>query len=220
MNMKRIISFVCSALALLILSPLASFAQSSGSSDNPATASWGVKVAFDVNLPGKAHGDAGSVKIYKKGYGVTAGAVYRHNFNSKFYIEPGASIFYDNYSTDFVIMTPDGKDESDPSLYKVGLRVPVVGGFTFNVADFFNMSVFTGPELSYAFAGDIRSKYAHLFGKDGEQRRIDAAWKVGIGVPYQNVFISLDAAIGMTDLLKSNMTYRDNRLTLSVSYFF
>lgn len=219
MKIKRILTFAFSALALLSHA-LSSYAQSYNDSDEPSTASWGIKAAFDVNLPGKWHGDAGSVKMYKKGYGVTVGAVYRYNFNSKFYLEPGASIFYDNYDTDITPLAADGSAEKEPSLYKVGVRVPVVGGFTFNVADFFNMSVFTGPELSYAFAGDIRSKQMDLFGKDGQQRRIDCAWKVGIGVPYQNVFISLDAAIGMTDLLKGGMTYRDNRLTLGISYFF
>ncbi len=194
---------------------------------------WGVKAAFDLNLPGKWHGDAGSVNMYRYGFGGTLGAVCNVWLGHNFYLEPGVSIFYDTYSYKGVVFSADGSgygDESDPSLYKVGVRVPVVAGYSFAVGSSLVMSVFTGPEMSYAFAGKVKLKNPELagqengldlFGRYGTQRHVDCAWKFGFGWQmYDSWMISLEGAVGMTDLLRGGMTFRENRLSVALTRYF
>lgn len=190
---------------------------------------WGVKAALDVNIPGKWHTSDYSVSMYKPGLGGSLGVVYNIYLGHNFYLEPGVSLFYDTYSyKDLVIGMENGIQEENPSIYKAGLRIPVVAGYTFNIADSFGLSVFTGPELSYSFAGDIKVKNKELvedtelslFGKGGNQRRVDCAWKIGVGFPVDAWFVSVDGAIGMTDIFKSPLSFRENRITLGVTRFF
>lgn len=193
---------------------------------------WGVRAAFDINIPGRWHGDAGSVKMYRSGCGFSAGAVCNIWLGRNFYLEPGLTFFYDTYSMDDVhFMVGSGSDPyiSDPSLYKAGLRVPLMVGYSFPLSERLSVSVFTGPELSYAFAGKIRLSDSEreqlgddfptgLFGDF--QRRMDCAWKFGVGVPLGLWLVSAEGSVGMTDLLKGGMSFRENRLCLALTRYF
>lgn len=212
----------------LLAGHASAFAQSEEENSRPL---WGVRAALDINLPGKWHGDAGSVKMFRHGFGGTLGAVCNVYLGKGFYLEPGVSLFYDTYSYYDLTLGADPDDMSttvsDPPIYKIGLRIPVVAGYTFDISDRFSMAVYTGPELSYAFAGGIRhtdnipdAAPLSPFGKEGGQRRVDCAWKVGIGFPFSSWMFSVDAAFGMTDLLKSDMSFRENRVTLGLTRYF
>ena len=209
----------------LIISVLPVFAQDSG---------WGLRAAFDINIPGKIGGiadtEAGNLlkERYRQGYGGTIGVVYDHWINGSIFLEPGVSLFYDSYSyKDLIIMEDEaGKGEKDPSLYKLGVRVPVVVGYSYDLMDALPMRVYTGPELSYAFAGDIRFKNRdlvgdwHLFGKNGEQRRFDVAWKLGLGADFDLATVSVEATLGLTDLCPGKLSFRENRVSVVVTHFF
>lgn len=192
---------------------------------------WGVKAAIDLNLPGKWHTDDFKDKMYRPGFGVNIGAVYNVYLGKDFYFEPGLSLFYDTYSYyKFSVLGPDGMVvESDPSLYKVGLRVPVIFGRMFDFSEKFAMTIFTGPEISYAFAGEINAKNKDMFGEpglrlfgkgDGCQRRVDCAWKAGIGFPTGDWYVSLDVAFGLIDMLKGGISFYENRCSLGVTRYF
>lgn len=184
---------------------------------------WGVKVGVDTNLPGKWHTGGSSIKMYDTGYGFTVGPVFNVWLGKGFYFEPGANFFYDSYSYYELYAGGDSGAASriDPSLYKLGVRVPLVVGY--NIGSFV---VFTGPELNYALGGKIRLADDDLYDNfpvelfDGFMRRFDCAWKIGAGVNVNNFLISLDGAIGMTDLVKNNVTFRENRITLAATYYF
>lgn len=185
---------------------------------------WGLRAAVDFNMPSKWHYDGGSFDMYSPGFGLTLGGVCNVYLGKGFYLEPGASLFYDTYSfKDLVISNyPGNQDANDPGLYKLGIRIPVVAGYAFDITDQLAMCVYTGPEFSYSFAGKLRIHDTddisdELFGD--WQRRADVAWKIGIGFPYKSVTMSVDAAIGMTDLLKTQMRARDNRLSVSLTYY-
>lgn len=210
----------------ILLSAVSSFAQ------DPT---WGIRAAFDINIPGKIGGIADTAagnllrERYRQGYGGTIGVVYDHWMSSSIFLQPGLSLFYDTYSYKDLIIMDDitGNGEKDPSLYKLGVRVPVVIGYSYNFVDVLPMSVYTGPELSYAFAGDIRFKNRnvladdwHLFGKDGEQRRLDIAWKLGLSADFDLATISVEAALGLTDLCPGKLSFRDNRVTFAITHFF
>lgn len=191
---------------------------------------WGIKAAGDLNLPGDWHTAGGSVDMHSHGFGATLGAVYNVYLGRNFYLEPGVSLFYDSYSYKGITITegPDGFEHEAPSLYKVGLRIPIVAGYTITPGERFSMSVYTGPELSYAFAGDVRFRTPllddsdfNLFGQGGMQRHVDCAWKIGIGFPMDAWFISFDASFGITDLLKiKGISFRENRCSLGLTRYF
>ena len=49
---------------------------------------WGVRAAFDVNLPGKIHGNVIDDRMFRNGTGVTVGTVCNIFLGKKFYLEP------------------------------------------------------------------------------------------------------------------------------------
>lgn len=207
------------SLLLLLLALLPSYADGL----------WGVKASFDINVPSKWKVGDTSFKMYKSGLGFSVGGVYSHYFTEGFFLEPSLSIFYDTYSSDFSIMAEEGADAVDPRIYKVGLRLPAVVGYTFDITDDFAISVFTGPEFNYAFAGGYQIKDKHLkeeigdtlFGKnDGQQRRVSCAWKGGIGFPFGDWRFDFEAAVGVTDLVKGPASCRENRVSLSLLRYF
>lgn len=192
---------------------------------------WGIRAAFDINMPSKVGGlqDGGKMDLFKTGFGGTVGAVYTHWFNDYIFLEPGASIFYDSYSYDDVLVMGDynGTAKVDASIYKMGLRIPVVIGYAYYLLDNLPMRVYTGPELSYAFAGGMNVKnesakdiFSLPFGKDGFMNRVDCAWKFGLGAEFDIATVCLDVAIGMTDLYKDHLKLRENRVTISVAHYF
>lgn len=190
---------------------------------------FGIRAAVDVNIPGNWHNDNDSFKMFRHGCGFTVGGVYNVYMGRGFYFEPGVSFFYDSYSYDKVKITNSNGDliSNDPALHKFGLRIPVMAGYAFGVTDRLTLNVYTGPELSWAIGGKLSVKDKDfidefpdkLFGDF--QRRIDCAWKIGVGVPYNEFLISIDAAIGITDILKNPaISCRENRVSVSLTYYF
>ena len=115
-----------------------------------------------------------------------------------------------------------------PSLYKLGLRLPLVIGYSYYLVDSFPMRVFTGPELSYAFAGKVNVKdkalqdliETDLFGKNGFMKPLDCAWKIGLGIDFDLATVCVEAALGLTDVYKGPFTLRENRVTISLTHYF
>ncbi len=218
--MKRTIVIIA-----LLFSIFSAYAQSGSNS-------WGIKAAFDINIPSKLGGRINGEKLdlFRIGYGGTIGAVYSHWFNDAIYIEPGASLFYDSYSyKDLIIINETGFEaEKDPSLYKLGVRIPLVVGYSYYLLDTLPMRFYTGPEVSYSFAGQVRIKNKSLagdistdvFGKNGFMHPFDCAWKIGLGVDTEFATICFEAAIGLTDIYKDNLTLRDNRVAISLTRYF
>ncbi len=193
---------------------------------------WGIRAAFDINIPSKLGGRLNGEKLdlFKTGFGGTLGAVYKHWFNDYIFLEPGASIFYDSYAYKDILVdgNPNYLEELDASIYKVGLRIPLVVGYSYYLVGDLPMRVYTGPELSYAFAGGTHVKNKSvkddfdttIFGKNGFMNRVDCAWKIGIGAEFDIATVCFDVAIGMTDLYKDHLTLRENRVTISVLRYF
>lgn len=193
---------------------------------------WGIQASFDINIPSKLGGrlDGEKIDLFRMGYGGSVGAVYSHWFNDVVFLEPGVSLFYDTYSYKNLIIG-DGmtnKTESDPSLYKLGVRIPLVVGYSYYLLDTLPMRVYTGPELSYSFAGQVRIKNkslledfdTNLYGKNGFMHPFDFAWKIGIGLDLDLGTVGIDAAFGITDIYKGHLAMRDNRVKIHVTHFF
>lgn len=195
------------------------------------TIDWGMKLSLKGELPGKWKGDNISINMFKPGMGISIGAVADIYLGKKFYFEPGTSLFYSSYYyKDLIIQGVDGTtDQRDPKLTKYGLEIPLLVGYMIDLSDRYEIDVFTGPQLRYAFAGkiDIKKEIINgdlndsfdLWGING-QRRFDVSWKIGIGVPVKTCVLSLEADLGITDLLKNDISFRENRIGFSIIKFF
>lgn len=192
---------------------------------------WGVRVSSDITMPGKWKNQNGEkVKMYKNGWGIAAGAVYNYPFGKNFYIEPGVSLFYDSYEyDDITLSTGDNPLTANPSVNKYGIRIPVVLGYRFVLLNRLDMSVFTGPEFSYAFSGKLKVKDewnlgddfpTDLFSKHG-YRRTDCRWRVGIGIyPDERWMVSISGAFGLIDQYQNDISFHENMVTISLGYDF
>lgn len=188
---------------------------------------WGIRAAFDINIPGRYHYEGGSADMFHNGYGFTLGAVYNIYLKHNFYIEPGISFFYDTYKYDITLTNSDATySTANPPCHKLGLRIPVVAGYTFNVNERMSMTVFTGPELNIALKGRAKAHDEHnndigwnLF-EEGNQHRVDLAWKIGIGFPIGDFMVSMEGAVGVTDLLRGSISFRENRASVGLTYYF
>lgn len=188
---------------------------------------WGAKASFDINAPGRWRSGDMSVKMYRSGVGASLGGVYTHFITDGFFLEPSLTLFYDTYRCHDLTVSGDSGETYDPGVYKVGLRFPVVIGYTFDITDGFALSVFTGPELDYAFAGGYRYKdkafdgsMGPLFGGNGAHRRFSASWKGGFGFPFSDWRIDLEAAFGMTDIISGIPSCKENRISISLLRYF
>lgn len=206
----------------LMLGSVYGFAQ-----DNPVI--WGIKASVDAELPSKWHRDGGGVTMYRPGYGFTIGGISNIYLGKNFFFEPGISLAYSQYKyKDLAISDSEGVIwETDPKIYKWSLQIPLVFGYSIDMSDRYSLNVFTGPQVRYAFAGDVSFKNKEIAEEVDEsvnlwngQRRFDLSWKVGVGIPINNFQISLEADFGVTDLLKNDFSFRENRVGIGVTYYF
>lgn len=190
---------------------------------------WGVRATFDVNMPGKMHNNVVNDRMFRTGTGGAIGAVCNIALGKQFYLEPAVNLFYDTYSYKDLIVSGIDYEESDPSIYKVGLRVPVIVGYSIRINDQFSIAPFTGPELSYAFSGDIKfhdrdkldANDYHLFGgSPGYQRKVECGWKIGLAFFTGMWSFNIDGTIGMTNLMTNGMKLHENRGAVSVTRYF
>lgn len=191
---------------------------------------WGIRAAFDVNIPGGYHNLDTNDDVFKCGVGVTLGPVCDINLGHSFKLQTGAMIYYDAYSYNkFVVVDENANPiKKDPGLYKVGFRIPVMIGYTAGINDRLSLTISTGPELGYAFAGKVRvpktfidaDESLDLYGPVG-MKRLDCAWKIGFSMPFNRTCVGVEAAFGMLDLIKqTGKSFYENRVSFSVAQYF
>lgn len=185
---------------------------------------WGLKVSIYRELPGKWHTDGDAVTMYSPGVGFSAGVVSNIWLGSNFYFEPGLALTYSQYRyKDLIIMDDGMKQTENPKISKWGIQMPLVVGYECDFSDRFAMDFFTGPQVRYGLSGKVDAGIIDdddLTNLWNGQRRFDLSWKIGMGVPVNDFVISLEADLGITNLLKNDFTFRENRLGLGISYYF
>lgn len=210
----------------LLLSTLISDAQTIESAEHNPT--WGIRATFDVNIPGRVRINDYNDRMFRAGTGGSVGVVCNINLGAKFYLEPAVSMFYDTYSYKDLILGAEDYQEYDPAVYKAGFRIPAVIGYSFTITDKLAIAPFTGPEMSYAFAGDVKIHNRDeldlhgnlLFGTFGTQRRFECGWKIGVAFFSGKWSFNIDATIGMTNLMTNGTTFHENRATLNLTRYF
>lgn len=200
--------------------------------DNPDNAPfWGIRAGADIAIPGDWKAGIGAMNMYDGKTGGFIGAVYQHPLVANLYIEPGLQFYYDTYRYDLVVMEDSEAVIEDPKVSKIGLRIPLNVGFRFDVSDRLGIAPFTGPEFNWGFGGKVHlsgnyddellsntNPYSNIWG----WHHCNLLWNFGVSfdIDYKWSFI-LSGAIGITDHLKfDNISWRDNRFSISLGYNF
>lgn len=223
--MKRIIFII---LSILALAPAAVRAQQYS---DPVRMGWGIRANIDINVPGHFRTNGESLKMFKNGAGISVGAVYTVPVGPYFFFQPGAGLFYDTYRYDNIVINTDpyeGKNTVDPAVRKFGIRIPLHFGYNLDFWEKAALAFYTGPQFDYSFYGNVSTPddidlgepyFGDLFGSYN-QRRFDIAWKVGIGLPMNHWYVGLEAAFGLLDLMRTDVTFHENRVSLTLGYNF
>lgn len=214
-------------LIMLLGAATGAFAQVIGATDTVAY--WGMRVSLDVDIPGKWETKAlGKVSMLKPGAGVSVGAVYHLPLAASFYLEPGASLYYDTFKDRGLTLSDTPENIIYPTYGRFGIRVPVMIGSNLIRFDKCDLSIFLGPELNYAMAGHIAynsaelddSDIGHNMFKDNIFRRFDVACRVGVAVNLDTWHMSISYAKGLTSFTKNDIKCHDNRLAITLGYNF
>lgn len=218
--------------SLAIIFGILIFAHSLPVSANDNNVLWGIKANVDAELPGNFKGEHNSEKLFYPGAGFSIGMVSNVYLGKNFYFEPGISFYYSNYKYDLVIMQ-ENENVNNPKIIKYGLELPLTFGYEFNFSEKFEMCLFTGPQLRYALGGDVdirqkdvKEEYGALLLWDS-YKRFDCSWKIGVGFPINRLMLSIEADLGLINLYKtseltgkSNMSFRENRVGVGLTYYF
>ncbi len=224
--MKRIVF-----LFAILLCTLKSFS-SNPVLDNPNNSPyWGVRIGYDWNLPGKWDTPFGEdIDMFRSGGGFSVGAIYNIPLKANLFFEPGVYFYYDTYSYKDVIITDEfgNEKDSDPKIVKSGFRIPLSLGYRFDLSDRFSVSIFTGPQFGYAFYGNIHfrnkeiaEEYPEKLFSEYGQRRFNIDWNIGFGIEVDyRWYFSITGQLGLNDLQKNEVKFKENRLTFALGYNF
>ena len=102
-----------------------------------------------------------------------------------------------------------------------------MAGYHFDFTEDIRVSVFTGPELEIGLwakeyiNGRNFEVSGSLYGEDAAMNRVNLLWGIGAGVSYRHFYFGIKGSIGMLNMLNdSDVTFRENRATLSIGYNF
>lgn len=193
---------------------------------------WGIKGNLGAELPyANWKVDGESRRMFNSGFGASIGGLANIYLDKNFYFEPEVSLFYEGYSyNNIVTVAPNSPSvNGGPNINKLGFRIPLVFGYFINISDTWGLDVFTGPVLDYAFYGKAKTQNDEI--KDNEdlmsvfkgkygQRRFEMEWKIGVGFPVNNFLISLEGDLGILNMMKHNLSLRENRVSLGITYYF
>ncbi|MDE6100362.1 MAG: hypothetical protein K2G01_04900 [Paramuribaculum sp.] len=196
---------------------------------------WGVRLSYELAAPGDVNLKNGyKMDLYGNGSGFSAGAVYHIPVFYNFYFEPGAQFYYNTYSLNRTLVD-DSLDDDAGSVVKStgasarmwGVRIPVIGGYRFDLFPGFDISVFTGPEFNLGLSAKNHvsvgsfSASSSAYGDDGTLNRADIKWRFGVGVTFcSHVYGAVSGAIGMCDMSRGRSTMHSNLFDITLGYNF
>lgn len=182
------------------------------SADSLLRSNFAVAASFDVNIP------SGSRGTWTTGSGATLGGRYAYRFSDRLFAATGLDVFYRTLGTQYMI--------ADNSLFEgtvknIGLRIPFMIGYSFDLSQQIAMSVATGPGLEvnlYAresampdFGGStaVSTGSVNLFHRGF--KRVDAIWGIALGFTFaEHYYCGITASAAFTPLAKFGN--RDNKL--------
>lgn len=231
--MKRI--NLCILLAIISLTAVAQNVEPY-TLDNPANrVRAGIRAGWEYSMPGALYLDMMPIKTFLPGHGVSLGGFAHIPMWHNLYIEPGVSFYYNTYDYDSIMIygtDDDGNDTIEyinPEVRKVGFHIPIPVGFHFDLWENASVGVNTGPQVQLGIKNtvSINSKYLGMtdikkdhYGSNGDYRRFDLAWLMGITGRVRNWRLDITLAIGLLDLHKGPYNFHEYRATAALCFLF
>lgn len=203
----------------VILLTAATFAFSAGARTLPDSlqrSSFSAGASFDVNIPSGSHG------LWTTGSGVTAGVDYAYRFTPKWFIATGLKGYYRTFGTEFMI---EHNSVFEGTVRNIGLRVPLMAGYSVPLTPQIGMSIATGPVLevnlyaretampdftaggSQIVAGTTVDMFKRGF------KRVNAIWGIALGFTFaEHYYVGLAGGVAFTPL--ANYGNHDNKLRI------
>ena len=190
---------------------------------------WTVTVAYDASIPGKWKIADGSVKMFKPGSGISAGADYMMHIANNFFFEPGVRFFIDNYRYDNIVIgvgTPEEPSRTyDPPVRKIGLRIPLTAGYKLDIFKRGSLFLSTGPEPIIGFSArtKVDEDQTEIFEEDMYKtlmRRFDVAWDIQAAVIINRFRVDVTGAFGLLDVIKTDAKMHEYRVSVGLGYVF
>ncbi len=223
--MKSIIIII-----LIYLSCIAVHAEGSYSDMLPSDRNhWTVTVGYDESIPGNWKEGKGSYKKFKAGSGINIGVDYMYLLGNNFFFEPGARVFIDNYSFHNLTIgagTPlEPAKTYDPPVRKIGLRIPLTAGYKFDIFKHGSLFLSTGPEpiIGFSERTKVDEDQTDIFEEDMYKtlmRRFDVAWDIHAAIIIDRFRIDMTGAFGMLDILKTDDSMHEYRISIGLGYIF
>ncbi|MCM1033137.1 MAG: PorT family protein [Odoribacter sp.] len=175
-----------------------------------------VGASFDVNIPSGSHG------MWNPGSGVTISADYVYRLTPRWFLTAGLGGFYRTFGTEYMI-----QDNSifEGTVKNIGLRVPLMAGFTAPVSDGVEMSVATGPQLEinlYARESAMPDFVSSTMQPVGAStvnmfkrgfKRVNALWGIALGFTFaEHYYVGLAGNVAFTPL--ASYGNRDNKIKI------
>lgn len=216
--------------AIIILSVFAANAQDIDEDVLPSDRNhWTVTVTYDASIPGKWKLANGSFGMFKPGSGISVGADYMWLFGKNFFFEPGARFFIDNYRYDNITIgtgTPSEPSKTyDPPVRKTGLRIPLSAGYKFDIFKRGSLFLSTGPEPIIGFSArtKVDEDQTEIFEENMYKtlmRRFDVAWDIRAAVIIDSFRVDITGALGMLDVIKTDVKMHEYRVSVGLGYVF
>lgn len=228
--MKKLLVAIVAALALAI--PAKSAAQDVFDAGSDNRAYFGVRLSLEAPIPGDWSANKISMKLFKTGVGFDAGAVYNIPLWKNLYFEPGLSLYYNAMGFDSPEYIPGVSNSNiDASVRRFGFRVPFSFGYRFDLEPC-SLYAFTGPEFevglvgrthaSATVSGQKESESESCYGDNGFLKRVDLAWKFGVGVSVNKCYLGLSGNLGMLNMISNGngVSMHENLFQLTLGYNF
>lgn len=220
--------------------------------DNKAT--LGVRVSLDIssaanggayynNRAGFSAGAVYNIPLWMNLYFEPGVSVFYNTFGTSAWDEVAVDVPVLD-SAGAPVIGPDGNPVMDSKLYpyqidgsirNFGFRIPMMAGYHFDFTEDVKVHVFTGPQLNLSLlaryhrnavrvsGAEEPAASCSLFGTEGF-KHIDLQWAFGVGVTYQNYYLSLGGAWGLTHMKSSTellgRDLRRNMFSISLGYNF
>lgn len=190
---------------------------------------WTVAVAYDASIPGKWKLANDSFKMFNPGSGISVGADYMYLISKNFFFEPGVRFFIDNYRYYNITIgegTPSEPAKTyDPPVRKIGLRIPLTAGYKFDIFKQVSLSFSTGPEPIIGFSArtEVDKEQKKIFEENLYKklmRSFDVAWDIRTAITIDRFRVDLTGAIGLIDVIKTDVLMHEYRISIGLGYIF
>lgn len=190
--------------------------------EQPKTSYWGIRAGMHYPCIWGGKNQVHDIAPFSVGPGYEIGMVYHKSLNRRFFVEPGAYLYFReiqvfddfyNWYTDFA------------HLYQLGLTVPVNFGLVFPLKKG-SFDIHTGPMLDIGLFGKEKASFEGTDYKINRNvyhnfNRFNALWNIGIALYTRSFGFGLDYAPGFTDFIRAkDMKAYNSILRISVYYNF